>query len=102
MAPDREPFAVIRTKTPFDEKSVLRLDLEQPKNRGGQIKKDYFLIKSNAFVDAASQAFSTRSLASLVGLPLPAAEPTRARPRRRRSTPCASTTARRCSSAPKA
>lgn len=78
VAPDREPFAVIRTKTPFDEKSVLRLDLEQPKNRGGQVKKDYFLIKSNAFVDAASQAFSTRSLASLVGLPLPAPEPTRA------------------------
>lgn len=76
--PDREPFAVIRTKTPFDEKSVLRLDLEQPKNRGGQTKKDYYLIKSNAFVDAAAQAFSTRSLASLIGVPLPTAEPTRA------------------------
>jgi uncharacterized protein (TIGR03067 family) len=75
--PDSEPFAVIRTKTPFDEKSVLRLDLEQPKTRGGQVKKDYFLIKSNAFVDAASQAFGTRSLASLAGLPLPPAAPTR-------------------------
>ncbi len=77
--PDREPFAVIRTKTPFDQKAIYeKLDLEKPNNPASQVKRDYFLIKSNAFIDAASQAFSTRSLASLAGLPLPPAEPTRA------------------------
>jgi uncharacterized protein (TIGR03067 family) len=77
--PDREPFAVIRTKTPFREKDVYaKLDLEKPQNRGGLVKKDYFLVKSNAFIDAASLAFNTRSLAALVGLPLPPVEPTRA------------------------
>lgn len=67
--PDREPFAVIRTKTEIDAKILYeRLKLEKPKNP--VIKnRNFWLIKSNAFIDAASRAFSTQSLMALAGLP---------------------------------
>ncbi|MGL4419710.1 MAG: DUF1559 domain-containing protein, partial [Gemmataceae bacterium] len=67
--PDREPFAVIRTKVPVNEKLMYeRLDLSLD---GEPIQgRNAFLIKSNAFVQAISRALSTESLLGEAGLPI--------------------------------
>jgi len=68
--PDREPFAVIRTKSPMNEREMYqKLQLEQPKNpviRG----RSFYLLKANPFVDAVSRALTTQALVGLLGLPL--------------------------------
>lgn len=77
--PDREPFAVVRTKDTIDTAQIYRqLQLDKPENPG-QVKRDYFIIKSNALIDALSKAFTTRSVLGLFGLPTALADgpPTR-------------------------
>jgi hypothetical protein len=70
---DHEPFALIRTKSPFNQQDILRLDLEKLPN--GSIRgRDFFRIKSNAFIDAASRTFSAEAFASMAGVPLPKPE----------------------------
>ncbi|MFO0848794.1 MAG: DUF1559 domain-containing protein [Gemmataceae bacterium] len=67
--PDREPFAVVRTKGALDTAQLYRqLQLDKPENPG-QVKKDYFIIKSNALVESMAKAFNTRSVLGLFGLP---------------------------------
>ena len=68
---DREPFAVIRTRSPFSELELYqKLQLEQPKNQNIR-GRSFFLIKSNPFIEAVSRAFTTRALAGLLGIALP-------------------------------
>jgi hypothetical protein len=70
---DHEPFALIRTKSPFNQQAILQLDLEKLPN--GSIRgRDFFRIKSNAFIDAASRTFSAEAIASMAGVPLPKPE----------------------------
>lgn len=68
--PDRDPFVVIRTKSPVSSRKMFeRLDLQ----RGPQAPiqgRDYFVIKSNAFITAVNRVLSTEALLGEAGLPV--------------------------------
>lgn len=70
--PDRDPFVVIRTRSPISSRTMLgTLDLEPGPQNGGQIQgRDYFVIKSNGFLNAISRALSTESLLGEAGIPV--------------------------------
>ena len=71
VGPDRDTFGVFRTKTAFDEAAFL-VSLKDGKLPNGVKRgREMFLLKSNGFVDAISQAFATRTLTKMVGLELP-------------------------------
>ena len=71
VGPDRDTFGVFRTKTPIDETAVYNsLKIEKIPN-GVKRGREMFLLKSNAFVDAVSQAFTTRTLTKMIGITLP-------------------------------
>ena len=72
VGPDRDTFGVMRTKTPIDETAFYN-NLKDGKLPNGVKRngREMFLLKSNAFVDAVSQAFTTRTLTKMVGIDLP-------------------------------
>ncbi len=71
VGPDRDTFGVFRTKSPIDETAVYNtLKIEKLPN-GVKRGREMFLLKSNGFVDAVSQAFTTRTLTKMVGIDLP-------------------------------
>jgi hypothetical protein len=71
VGPDRDTFGVFRTKSPIDETVVYNsLKIEKIPN-GVKRGREMFLLKSNGFVDAVSQAFTTRTLTKMVGIDMP-------------------------------
>ena len=71
VGPDRDTFGVFRTKSPIDETTVYNsLKIEKIPN-GVKRGREMFLLKSNGFVDAVSQAFTTRTLTKMLGINMP-------------------------------
>ncbi len=71
VGPDRDTFGVFRTKTPIDVTAFLNSLKDGKLPNGVKRGNEMFLLKSNAFVDAVSQAFATRTLTKMAGVELP-------------------------------
>ncbi len=68
VGPDREPFGVVRTKSPIDRSRLYQaLELDKPAG-ATTAKREYFLIKQNPFVDAVAKAFTLKAVIGLMGL----------------------------------
>lgn len=68
VAPADAAFAVIRTREPIDELGMYeRMAVVRPKDSPVQ-GRHYFLIQTNPFLDAVSNAFAGESLLSQMGL----------------------------------
>jgi uncharacterized protein (TIGR03067 family) len=73
VEPDREPFVVIRTKSPVSSRAIYaQPGLEPGPQNGGTIQRWSYSVwkKPNPFVSALSRALSTESLLGEAGLPV--------------------------------
>ena len=75
VGPEKEAFAILRTKRPFDRDEMTKgLNLESPKNN--VVKgREFYLLKSNAFLTAISKSLSLGSVLGVEGKPAKAKAP---------------------------
>ena len=72
VGPDRDPFVLLRTKSAIDEVRIIQdMKLEKIPN-GVKNGREFFTVKSNAFIDSLSQAFTTQTITKMLGIPFPA------------------------------